>query len=267
MALTSQPAGSDPRRDRHVPRPKFLLLAVLTGWASSHVAFLAGRPWKVTARAVRRLQGVQGKNPGVQIKSRHEGKLSFRTGRRAGPEASTSEAWLDCNLQFLGEEARAAEAKRIEEEMQKAAEAMNFERAQALKMQLASMEEAGTRTAAPPETWLLQAEEFPDFGKFLQGRGVQPKDVSIECEQGGPVSWGGRKCSECMKLNTGGPYGKAGVVSPAYPTQEESTGCLAQSKQLDVSLEEFEGTGVLETDSFDGSEAPASHAFCRTEPL
>jgi len=146
------------------------------------------------------------------------------------PSSQPSSAWMDCDLSF------------------------------------------GTGDTAPPgETWILQGSEFPVFGKFLMTRGVSPSDVSIQCEEqaNGASAWGTRACEQCVKLNTGGPYGAAGVVSPAYPLQSFAEGCLALSGKLSVNMTSYDGTGLdaLSDESYDGSSNPASFAFCQTTPV
>lgn len=196
-------------------------------------------------------------------------RRSSATAAAAAGEGTGAEdgTWLDCDLRFLGAEARLQEIERLEQEMNKAAGAQEFAKAQALKIQIQLLLAAGDPVAPPPETWLLESSQFPAFGRFLSSRGVQPKDVEIGCEPvpDGAGTWGQRTCKECVKLNYGGTYGKVGVVSPAYPPQEQAAGCLGLSSTLDVDMEEYQGLGdgVLGDEAFDGSEVPSSTAFCR----
>jgi len=181
--------------------------------------------------------------------------------------AASADTWLDCDVRFVAEEARAQEVEKLELEMAQAAQALEFEKAQALKMRLAALKASELPKPPPPETWLLPASEFPAFGRFLTSRGVQPSDVQIGCEPepNGAAVWGTRTCQECVKLNSGGPYGKVGVVSPAYPPQEKAEGCLGLSSTVDADLSAYDGLGdgTLSDESYDGSELPSSVAFCR----
>mmetsp|Transcript_95034 Transcript_95034/g.306864 ORF Transcript_95034/g.306864 Transcript_95034/m.306864 type:complete len:176 (+) Transcript_95034:195-722(+) len=174
---------------------------------------------------------------------------------------------MDCDIRFIAAEAQAAKAKQLGEEMQAAAQAMDFEKAQELKLQLSALQRAAAPEANPPETWLLREAEFPAFGRFLASRGLGPQDVEISCEQeaNGPSAWGSRACQECSRLHSGGPYGAVGVVSPAFPPQESAAGCLAQSQALDVDLSSYDALGddALGDTSYDASQSPATAAFCR----
>lgn len=180
---------------------------------------------------------------------------------------SASESWLDCDVRFTALEARAKEMERTEADMTQAAKDMNFERAQSLKVRLAQLKSASADTskAPPAEKWLLKAGEFAAFGNFLSSRGVSPKGVDIACDQESDAAWGDRKCEECLKLNSGGPYGAVGVAVAAYPPQELASGCLGLSGALDVDTSEYDGLGrgVLGDDSWDSTSAPTRFGFCR----
>jgi len=171
--------------------------------------------------------------------------------------------WLECDLRFTKEEAKIKKMEELKTGMQDAATKMEFEKAQDMKMQYDKMANQGVGTPPPSEQWLLRESEFPAFGKFMSIRGLRPEDVEINCfnEQGGALAkWGTRKCSNCIKHNMGGPYGIAGVASPAYPTQEAAEGCLGQSTTLELQWSVNQG----DDSSFDSSQNPSSSAFCQT---
>eukprot|EP00933_Yihiella_yeosuensis_P017250 TRINITY_DN14459_c0_g2_i5.p1 TRINITY_DN14459_c0_g2~~TRINITY_DN14459_c0_g2_i5.p1 ORF type:complete len:246 (+),score=39.65 TRINITY_DN14459_c0_g2_i5:35-739(+) len=163
-------------------------------------------------------------------------KMSFSQMRARGGEneeaAAASTTWMDCDLSFS--KARFEEVRN-----------------------------------EPPETWIFQQNHFDSFSKFLTTRKLSPLDVEISCEpqEGANSKWDARACEECVKLNMGGPYGSAGVVSPAYPPQDAAGGCLNLSGNMNVDLSSYDGLGddALSDDSYDGTSSPRAVAFCRTK--
>jgi hypothetical protein len=183
-------------------------------------------------------------------------------------EANT---WMDCDVRFVAAERQAAKLAELEKEMQAAAAATDFMRAEDLKRQLNSLSQAGPPEAPAPESWLIGGEElFSDFGRFLGTRGFRPEEVAINCETSpnGLADWGSTPCEECSRLVSGGPYGARGLIAPAYPKQDAAAGCLASTqRKLDVDLSEYhsKASGSIGDDSFDASSDPASISFCRVK--
>mmetsp|Transcript_44207 Transcript_44207/g.104656 ORF Transcript_44207/g.104656 Transcript_44207/m.104656 type:complete len:240 (-) Transcript_44207:212-931(-) len=120
------------------------------------------------------------------------------------------------------------------------------------------------------ENWVFRKEHAQDYEAFLSIRNLEPAGVlpgrfdsgklalkaSVSCrDRGIDVDL---RCTECMRLVIGGPYGARGVAVGAYPPQPEVTGCLNQSKMLPVNR-------PLAGERWDGNqEVPRQTAFCNT---
>lgn len=249
LAFLTVPA----RSSQHTVRAAAAEVAASPSWGAS----ASPRPLELGATG---WSGQRNEAPGVSMAA------------AAATPAVAAGVWMDCDVRFIAAEAHAAKIEQLKGEMQEAAAATDFERANQLKGRIERMSETGTPVAPAPESWLIGGEElFGTFGKFLNSRRLGPQDVDIDCETAadGQGTWGSRPCEECMKLHSGGPYGNTGVVTPAYPPQETASGCLALSQAvLDVDLDAYHSvrsTGSLGDENFDAEQDPSSIAFCRVK--
>mmetsp|Transcript_60699 Transcript_60699/g.113435 ORF Transcript_60699/g.113435 Transcript_60699/m.113435 type:complete len:215 (+) Transcript_60699:109-753(+) len=102
------------------------------------------------------------------------------------------------------------------------------------------------------EVWLFRSDTSAGFEKFLQHRHFGSEDAAT-CRSINPDS--SIQCLECTRVIFGGVYGSIGVVVPAYPPENQATGCLSRNRVVEADFDD--------DDNYDGNPT-REVALCNT---